>query len=171
MAFPQPSVRPLAPPQRGNASPERAATASPQTILAEQLEITHRAAMSGMASVADWSDALRAPEMATGGKENYSAMISRLSQSLTRMMAEVAPHVGDPEPPAARRNRVASGRRLRRGAPENGRRSPCKARNAPLDRDILVRIGNSVGSSRAEDARQMERPRRSIEDTRGPMGR
>jgi hypothetical protein len=88
MAIPQPSVRPLAPPQRGNAPSERAATASPQTILAEQLEITHRAAMSGMASVADWSDALRSPQMTTGGKENYSAMISRLSQSLTRMMAE-----------------------------------------------------------------------------------
>ena len=86
MAIPQPSARPTIPSQNACPAPERAAPADLQTILAEQLEVTHRVAMSGMANIADWSEAL--PQMSPAGKENYSGMISRLGQSLTRMMAE-----------------------------------------------------------------------------------
>ena len=58
-------------------------------VLAAQVALAHRAAMSGMESVLAWSDFLRDPATTPAGMEKRTEMISRLGHATSRLMTSV----------------------------------------------------------------------------------
>src|SRR5262245_19485688 len=80
-----PSARQVTP-GAGHNSAGRAGE-EPLDMLMQQLALTHRTAMSGLESVAAWSDILRRqPDLSPTAVGRHTEMIGRLSHSVTRML-------------------------------------------------------------------------------------